>query len=458
MTDADAFVRVSPRDPRYLELSDGSPYIPIGMNICSPRQAGRTVEDGAEGLAMMERWMRALAAAGGNHLRVWLARGIWNVEHERCGVYDEQRARRIESMLELARRLGIHVKMTLEYFREIDPALSHTTWAMCPLHHRSQGGTADSMADWFDGEESRRQFRRKMAWYAARYGDDPTVYGWELWNEANTVCGGDYMAWSEAMLPELQRLFPRNLCMQSLGSFDTPAMRALYRRLVAMPGNDVAQVHRYLDQGAELEVCAGPVDVLAADAVREIAAMDPGRPIVLAESGAVEAGHAGPFKLYGRDREGTILHDVLFAPFFAGAAGTGQCWHWESYVDANDLWWQFGRFASAVEGVDPPAEGFRPSMLSHGALRVYVLTGRRTVLAWCRDSRADWMSELRDGRPTETVSSASIGPAPCLPLPDGARVRTYDPWSDEWRRARPQAGRVPLPSFRRSIVVRVDRP
>ena len=30
------FVRVSPRDARYFELSDGKPYIPIGLNMIAP--------------------------------------------------------------------------------------------------------------------------------------------------------------------------------------------------------------------------------------------------------------------------------------------------------------------------------------------------------------------------------------------------------------------------------------
>jgi len=447
------FVRVSPRDPRYFELSDGRPYIPIGLNITAPRHSDRKlIGDPAEGLAQMERYLRALSENGGNYVRVWLARGIWNVEHERSGVYDEERARRIDALLALARTLGIRVKMTLEYFREIDPALSDTTWAMCPLHHRSQGGTADSIADWFDGEESRAAFRRKMAWYAGRYRDEPAVYGWELWNEINTVQGGDVMGWTEAMLPELHRLFPRRLCMQSLGSFDEPAQRDRYRRLLGMPGNDVAQVHRYLDLGAELEVCHGPVDVLAADAVRELLAMGPGRPVILAESGAVEPSHAGPFKLYGKDRDGIILHDVLFAPFFAGAAGAGQCWHWGDYVDRNGLWWQFGRFAEAVRDLDPPAEGLSPAMLEHERLRVYALTGRRTFLAWCRDVENTWASELRDGIRPETLEGLDLA----VPVPPGARVRTYDPWTDQWAEAASQAGRVKLPAFRRSIVVRID--
>jgi len=46
----------------------------------------------------------------------------------------------------------------------------------------------------------------------------------------------------------------------------------------------------------------------------------------------------GPFKLYEKDKAGVILHDVLFAPFSAGAAGTGYCWHWDKYIDKNGLW------------------------------------------------------------------------------------------------------------------------
>ena len=45
-----------------------------------------------------------------------------------------------------------------------------------------------------------------------------------------------------------------------------------------------------------------------------------------------------------------------FAPFFAGAAGSGQCWHWDRYVDKMNLWHHFGRFAEIVKGLDPPAE------------------------------------------------------------------------------------------------------
>ena len=443
-----AFVRVSPRDARYFELTDGSAYIPIGLNMIGPGRSG--TEDG---LRVMDHWMQKLAENGGNYIRVWLSNDFWDIEHQKAGEYDAEKAKRIDAMFELARRHGVRVKCTIEHFREIDPGDVRQRWASKQVHHVSRGGTAATMDEWITNEASRAQFRAKLAWYQKRYGDQPMIYGWELWNEMNAIRGrGDYMGWSAAMLSELKRLFPKNLAMQSLGSFDAAGVRKTYQRLCIMPGNEVAQVHRYLDLGAALEVCQGPVDVLAADSVRELLAMKPNRPVILAESGAVEPRHTGPFKLYANDKAGTILHDVLFAPFFAGAAGPGQCWHWEQYVDRNNLWGVFRGFSEAVRGIDPPAEIFEPLMIEHPRLRVYVLKGKRTTLVWCRDTQNTWKTELQDGLPPEVLKDVAVSLKGLLPA--GAMVRAYDPWSNVWSPMTVNSDLVRLPPFSRSIVLR----
>lgn len=448
----DASIRVSPRDSRYFERTDGQAYVPIGLNMISP---GGNLDTEA-GLAVVDRWFGKLAEQGGNFARIWLSSPFWDVEHEHAGVYDEAKAERIDGLLQLARKHNIRLKLTIEHFREIDPNSGYRqTWSLKPLHHVSQGGPARSIADWFDGEPARAVFRKKLDWYAARYGDDPVIFGWELWNEVNAVRGGDTMAWSEQMLGQLHQRFPKNLVMQSLGSFDTDGKRDQYRRLALMPGNDVAQVHRYLDLGAKLDVCHGPVDVLAAEAVRELLAAEPGRPVLLAESGAVEPNHSGPFKLYENDKNGIILHDVLFAPFFAGSAGSGHCWHWDQYVDKNDLWWHFGRFARAIEGVDPAAEEFVPRMIEHDRLRVYALVGKRTTLLWCRDKENTWQSELADGMAPQEIRGAVLNLHGMMRESD-ATVRSYDPWQDNWRKYFTTDGAVPLPDFRRSLIVRIE--
>jgi hypothetical protein len=225
-----------------------------------------------------------------------------------------------------------------------------------------------------------------------------------------------------------------------------------------MPHNDVAQVHRYLDLGAKLEVCHAPVDVLAADAVRELQAFNVKKPILLAESGGVEPSHSGPLKLYEKDRDGLILHDVLFAPFFAGAAGPGHIWHWDAYVAKNDVWWHFGRFAQAVADLDPAAEAFQAQQVEHPRLRILVLRGKHTVLAWCRDKEATWQTALAEGRAPEALRGVAV----TLPLPAESGAVTaasaYDPWTGQRTALKAERGTITLPDFSRSVVVRLQSP
>lgn len=446
---SDTWVQVNPANPRYLQLSSGAPFIPIGLNLLAPPAS--LPED--EAFALYESWLRELATNGGNFIRVWLSHPFWDVEHAASGQYDDSRARRIDRLLELCRTHKLRVKFTLEHFRTIGGGRQR--WADKPLHHKDHGGPAASIADFFDSDASRAQFRRKIAWYQQRFGARPEIFGWELWNEADTVAGGDYFAFTEAILPAMRDAFPRNLVMQSLGSFDTPDKQERYRRLATLPGNDLAQVHRYLDLGASLDACKASMDVVAASAVREMLAFEPNRPVLLAETGAVEPRHAGPFALYKADREGILLHDSLFAPFFSGAAGPGHPWHWDSYIAPNNLWRHFGHFAAAVRGIDPAAEQFQPILVEQERLRLYALKGRRNVLIWVRDTRNTWQSELRDGAAPETLEDISLNIQQALPPRPMPTVTIYDPWTGKTSRSPLRRGLVPLPAFRRSLVLRV---
>jgi hypothetical protein len=447
--DLRSFVRVSQRDSRYFELSNRHSYVPIGLNMIAPDGAFGRGE--TNGLRRMDDWLAKLEANGGNFARVWLSSDFWDVEHERSGSYDVAKAHRIDALLALARRHGIRLKLTLEHFREMSDQ-PRQSWANKRLQHVSLGGPATNMADFFAGSASRDRFKGKLDWFATRYGSDPIIFGWELWNEVNAVRGGDYMAWTEAMLPELHRRFPNNLAMQSLGSFDGDSSRAVYQRLTQMPGNDVSQVHRYLDLGASYPSCHGPVDILASDAVRTLLGWEPHRPILLAESGAVEPGHSGPSKLYAKDNEGILLHDILFAPFFSGAAGPGHCWHWGEYVDRNNLWYHFARFAEVLKQVDLPGEHFQPAQIEHPRLRLYALRGRQTTLVWCRDRENTWETELQAGQ-APTPVTVSLDVTKLTTKTARLEARAYDPWQNKWSELPVANGSGDLPQFTRSLVL-----
>ena len=131
---------------------------------------------------------------------------------------------------------------------------------------------------------------------------------------------------------------------------------------------------------------------------------------------------------------GSVLHDVLFAPFFSGAAGPGHLWHWDHHIDKQHTWFQMGRFARAVEGVDPLREGFEPVR---------------------RDTGSTWRHELSERIPAQRLSGLQVDFTPLLGGRRVKKVRIYDPWRDEWVRASRRAD-VSLPDFTRSVVVRIE--
>jgi len=446
--DLKSFVTVSNSDPHYFELSNGRPYIPIGLNMVY--DPGNRDDD----LMLLENvWFKKFKENRINFVRFWISSKAFEIETGRSGNIDANQVRKLDKLFALARQYGVRVKLCTEHFRHLGEG--NQPWAARAMYLKENGGPAENTTDFFTGEAGRAHYKKKLQWYADRYGSDPIVFGWELWNEMDAVnrSGAFWIPWTTEMLAELRRLFPKNLVVQSLGSFDHTNKKRAYETLCRMPDNDVLQVHRYLDLGAQWDICHASVAELASQAVRELLSHGIPKPTILAESGAVEPGHSGPFKLYQRDKAGIILHDVLFAPFFSGAAGSGHCWHWDSYIQRNNLWHLFDRFASTVEGIDPAAEQFEPFELEHDRLFLYGLKGKTKSMIWCRDKRNTWKTELEEGTPPEELADVEI-PLPETLFPQlKSEIKTYDPWANRRQTVQAKGSSITLPSFSRSVVV-----
>ncbi|WP_439584936.1 cellulase family glycosylhydrolase [Dyadobacter bucti] len=447
------FVRVSVGKSGYLELDNGDLFIPVGINICWPRFVSS--EDSV--MNKMEYYLDRLGKNGGNFTRVWLSAPAFEVEHEKAGSYDEAIARRIDRLVAIAKRNGIRIKFCLENFRSLTnlpPMFAGSVPFDKPIYDQSRGGGLSSMKDFFTTAHGKELYLKRVEFLAKRYADEPTVFGWELWNEMNSVRIEDKKIiedWTSEMLVEVKRRVPKQLVMQSLGSYDTETATEWYRNYSVMPANQIAQVHRYLDPGAKLAVARGPMDKLAYDAVRTLKEWDLKKPVLLSEVGAVQAHHAGPSELYPKDSAGTMLHDYLYAAFFAGAAGPGQSWHWDYYIDKHDLWYQLARFKKAIRGLDPRLEDFRPFVTEQNGLRIYGLQGKKTVLLWCRDQSNTWEEELVKGIKPARLSGISVS----LPFKlNVAETIFYDPWTDQ-ETVLKNGGKIKLPDFGRSGIVRL---
>lgn len=444
-------------NPRYfVEGVTGRTWIPIGCNVCFDRLYDGTNHAAAAVRANFDRWLRRFAANGGNCIRLWAGHRSLEVMPDKPGVFDPVGSETLVGVIRLCEELGIKAKITLESFRT---CLDEETARRLPnppgvafnyngtFNRRLYAPYAKNMREFYASAECRGFYLAKARHMKSLgLGDSPAVFCWELWNEINSTAPTSvYADWSDSMLAELKRMFPRQMATQNLGSFSDVGAYQMYDQLATVKDNDFMQIHRYLDSGACLDVCRAPMDVVAASATRELLDRRPDRPAVVAEIGAVRRDHTGPSLFYALDKDGALLHDEIFTPFFCGSAGTGQPWHWDhQYVDGNSLWWHFGRFAKAIAGLDPVAEDFRPFYTESRRLRMYGLRGKTVSVVWCRDKRNSWRDEFVDEIRPELLENERVPFGSC-------ELECYLPWED--RRVTVKAPR--LPPFRRSIVVRV---
>ncbi|MBR9999993.1 MAG: hypothetical protein KFF73_13530 [Cyclobacteriaceae bacterium] len=451
------YVEISKDNPAYFQLSDGTPYVPIGINMINPNSP---VNHPDSAMMEVESWMKKLAENGGNYVRIWLSQSFWDMEHEKAGEYDPEKIKRIDWFIKTARKYGLRIKMTFEHFRSVTLEENPQGWATKSVYHTSEGGPLQNIGEYITTEAGHKLFLDKLDFYQERYGSDTVFFGWELWNEMNAMRGPEdsaFFAWNEMMLDETKKRFPENLVMQSLGSFDREDVRDTYRRMMELPGNEVAQIHRYLDLGANMEICHAPMDIITSSAIDELLSYNPGKPSILAETGGVEPRHTGPIRYYKVDTAGILLHDVLFAPFFSGSAGAGMNWHWNAYVDPNDLWYHFGRFASAVKGINPISEQFLPVKIETDIFRIYMLKGKVSTLIWIRDKNNTWRSELEAGLPPQTIRGAFIGLDELKIDAMPGTIRIYDPWKDRWSETELEENRILFPDFKRSLVLKMQQ-
>lgn len=453
------FIGISRHDSRYFAFTNGAPYVAIGLNLCWPAlfalSSGKEFQTsgrhGTLGAREFERWFRSLAENGGNFARLWLGMHYLQPEGKVAGELDLLRFAAIDRVVELARQHGIRLKLCLEYFRTFEPGTGQSR----VLQHPVDGRSPANMDEWFQSPDWQGLWKRKVDALIARYGDDPVVMAWELWNEIDCCATSAFSvqeAWTKHWLSEIKGASPRNLVTNSLGSFDWEGKQALQDSF-KMEEMDFQQVHRYLDQGAGLECCRTDPVAFSVEAV--VRSRRPDRPVLLAETGAVNDGHSGPFRFYRSDHDGLVFHDTTYPAFFVGAAGSGHIWHWDVYVDQKNLWKGFRALAGALDGVAVDREDFIPKDLSTEDYWCLVLQGRTCTLGWLRHRADRWDRILRDGETISPVTTAQLDPA-TLGLKVSA-VQLFQPWGgDEAGTPSRRGSVIRFPAFRHGLVFRLQ--
>ncbi|MBI4659477.1 MAG: cellulase family glycosylhydrolase [Verrucomicrobia bacterium] len=450
------YVRISSRDPRYFAFSNGDPYCAIGLNLCSPAGqreggasgAGGERRTGTYGAESYRQRFEQLSKNGCNFCRLWLSNGYFNAQTEVAGELNLANFAHLDAVVELARRYGIKLKVCLESAR--NPSGQSFPFG---IKSPADGQPPASMDAWFQGAEWQNWWWRKLSAYLARYGDDPAIIAWELWNEINcchTTNWSVQREWTRQTLPLIKRQAPRNLVTNSIGSFDDEKFQSWYDDF-KMEEMDFQQVHRYLDNGAPWSICHLEPPLFSADAVQRT--RRPDRPVILAETGAVRDRHSARFPFYEQDKRGIVCHDCSYPAFFAGAAGTGHMWFW-SYIERNNLWGGYKPLADLLTGVELDGEKFRPIDLSNESIWFYALLGKKHLLAWARNRADSWYRVLQDQEEPEAVKEQKLTLPQLGTLSGAMATTTIWPWNDGTAQAKITHGSLQLPSFHCGLLVK----
>ena len=452
-SDHNKVVRISSKHSRYFEKANGETWVPVMINYIVP--AG---QDESRAFATIESYFKNFSAKGGDAMRIWISSPFIEIEDQKAGEYSETKFKRIDRILEFAKQYNISIKFTLHHIRTISSGQVRQPWANSAVLAVTNGGPFKDIKEYIHTAAGKKYYLARARALSDRYKNNRQIFGWELWNEFDAVEHLNWVPFTTEILDSVKQLFPNHLVTQTLGSLHSADAAKRYEDFFTLPNNDYVSLHRYIDPGKEwqqYENTTWPLDSLIFDAVSFARNKVKDKPVVVNEIGAVEANHAGPSKMYPVDTAGVLIHDMIFAPFFCGAAGTGGMWHWDSYIQRQNLWYHYQRFQNAIKGIDPVKERFTPYTFQHQGVRSYGLRGKGQTIIWCRNGEDNWKTELQQGIPAKVKTGYSLDLAQ-TGRNNARNARIYDPWKDTWVTVPVSGNRIQVPPFLRSVIISIQ--
>ena len=421
------YISVGEKDSRYFVYSDGTTYFPLGINMAFPTaylmsngtEFGVSNETVYIGLRQYRYWFDRCSENGVNMVRLWIGHMYFTPDTEETYKFDYKKFSLLDTIVDMARERNIKLKLTIEQFRYFKYDDEEVALPAFRKRLYNDGKPCLDCREWLESEKWQKAWLYKLNELSKRYNGDTTLFTVELWNEMN--CFDDVSGWNKKKLPEVKKLFSKHLVTNSYGSLDCEETKDLYRNF-CWEETDFVQVHRYIDQGAPYEICNYPVEMMK-DAVTELMCFN--KPVLVAETGAVNDAHSGVFRFCSTDNRGIIFADTVYTPAFCGSCGIGNIWHWDNrYVESKNLYKMYKPVAKVFENIDFQKEIFEIKDFSDDNVHMLALCGKHTQVLYIRNKKDTWQNVLRDLNEAEIIKKIK------LPI-DAKNVEIISIWDEE---------------------------
>ncbi|MFO7534487.1 MAG: LamG-like jellyroll fold domain-containing protein [Kiritimatiellia bacterium] len=398
-TGTGGFIRVSEKDPRFFEFTDGRPYFPIGHNIRSPFDTRHDTAFPWEqrfetGSAKYADYFQAMAANGEQWAEVWFASwslGLeWNERwqgYHGVGRYNMRHAWELDRVVDEAARHDIHLNLVINNHGKFS-LFSDAEFQDNP-YNADNGGYLLSPDDFFTDPRAMEDYRKLMRYVVARWGYSRQVFAWELFSELDLVGAvkGFYhksasREWHRTMGAYIKSIDPNRHLVGTHVSGDYSRQDA---GIIALPELDHCPVDAYHGNSDPVAI----VELMKATARHN----NPlNKPVLITEFGGSSSAASLPHLR-------ATLHAGLWGSTGVPLGGTPMLWWWMA-IDEQNWYPVFGavsRFMKDVDrrdpellSIDPAFSGTTPA----GELAWACMRSPRQAIGWVCRSRGFEQADL----------------------------------------------------------------
>lgn len=322
------FVRVSKKDPLFFEFDSGEFYYPLGQNVCWANLSG------------FEKYFSEMNRVDENWSRVWMSN--WEValewmgkNYQGLGLYNLQKADKLDKILELAKANGIYLQLVINHHGQFSTNVN-PQWSENPYNIKN-GGPCKKPIDFFTDKTAKKFFKNRLRYIIARWGYSPNILAWELWNEITFIDDLDLdkdAVWHKEMAQFIKEIDPaKHLVTTSYAG--TLYDYSLNKKVWEIPQIDFTQFHMYTP------------DIVEALNGAYLLMSSFNKPYFVAEAGSgTEEG------VDKEDPDGGNIHAALWSQFVVPSAGNAMPWWWDSYIHPKKLYYHWKALANFAKGED----------------------------------------------------------------------------------------------------------
>jgi mannan endo-1,4-beta-mannosidase len=303
---------VQTRGSRFLIA--GKPFRFVGANVA--------VMHREEDRARMPETLRQAAQAGIRVVRVWASgeggpndvgpvadQSDWPRTHPirwAPGNWNEEAFVHLDNVIAQAAQNNLHVQLCLaNWWRDTGGVTQYLRWAGIDDAADTKypfGINPERAMLFYSNDRTRQLYREYLEKIVTRrnsvtgilYRDDPTIFGWELMNEAQSVTGRwtERRAWIAEMSTYLKSLDPNHVIAPGDWGYRTAAERREWLADHLLPNIDYCDVHNYPKDDSDSFV-ASPAALHEFVKNRTAAAFSLNKPVVFGEFGIGSEGYNG---------------------------------------------------------------------------------------------------------------------------------------------------------------------